>query len=85
MSNTQKAIKLLEGIPSEITEQLSMRDIFETLSIMLSNCENDNFEPTVNDFLEALHLKVKVEQSLDSIKNGEKTYTTSELKKKLEI
>ncbi len=84
MSDTQKTIKILEGLPDEITAKLSMKDIFETLTIMLGQNENDNFEPTINDFLEALSIKLKIEQSLNDIENG-KTYTTEDLKKELGI
>ena len=84
MSDTQKTIKILEGLPDDITAKLSMKDIFETLTIMLGQNENDNFEPTINDFLEALSIKLKIEQSLNDIENG-KTYTTEDLKKELGI
>ena len=50
----------------------------------LGQNENDNFEPTINDFLEALSIKLKIEQSLNDIENG-KTYTTEDLKKELGI
>ena len=85
MSDTQKTIQILEGLPDEITAKLSMKDIFETLTIMLAQNENDNFEPTVNDFLEALSIKISLKQAIDDIENGGKTYTTEEIKKELEL
>ena len=56
MSDIQKTIRILEDIPENISNKISMREISETLSIMFEMHENNNFEPTIEDFLDALCL-----------------------------
>ncbi len=43
MSDTQKTIRMLEEIPDDISSKLSMKEIFETLSIMLVRNDSDVF------------------------------------------
>ena len=78
MSDTQKTIKILEEIPSEISSKLSMREIFEVLSIMLGKNDSDIFEPSAEDFIEALSIRLQINNGLENIKNDE-LYTTNEL------
>lgn len=80
MSDIEKTIAILENIPKEISPNLSMREISEVLSIMFS--ENDSFEPTIDDFINALYIKLKIEKGLDDIEKGN-IYTTEELKRRL--
>ncbi len=84
MSDTQKTIRMLEEIPDDISSKLSMKEIFETLSIMLVRNDSDVFEPTIEDFFEALSIRIKINQGLKDIENGN-VYTTEELKKELGI
>ena len=78
VSDAQKTIQILQGLPSDISSSLSMREIFETLTIMLNLKENSNFEPTTKDFLEALLIRKKIQKGLEDIENGN-VYTTDEL------
>ena len=83
MSDTQKTIQILEGLPVDISSNLSMKEIFETLSIMINLDENPNFEPTTNDFLEALLIRKKIQKGLEDVENGN-VYTTDELLREME-
>ena len=83
MSDMQKTIQILEGLPVDISSSLSMKEIFETLSIMINLDENPNFEPTTKDFLEALLIRKKIQKGLEDVKNGN-VYTTDELLKEME-
>ena len=83
MSDIQKTIQILEGLPIDISSNLSMKEIFETLSIMINLDENPNFEPTTNDFLEALLIRKKIQKGLEDVENGN-VYTTDELLKEME-
>ena len=60
-----------------------MKEIFETLSIMINLDENPNFEPTTKDFLEALLIRKKIQKGLEDVENGN-VYTTDELLKEME-
>lgn len=82
MSATQKTIKMLSDLPSNISSKLSMREIFEVLSIMLNINGQDNFEPTTDDFLNALSIRMNIQKGLDDIENN-KYYTTAELLEEL--
>ena len=82
MSDTQKTIKMLSELPTNISSTLSTRDLFEVLSIMLNINEQDDFEPTTKDFLNALSLRMSIQKGLDDIENN-KCYTTNELLKEL--
>lgn len=84
MSATQKTIKMLSDLPSNIASKLSMREIFEVLSIMLNINGQDNFEPTTDDFLNALSIRINIQKGLDDIENN-KYYTTDELLEELKI
>ena len=76
MSDMQKTIQILEGLPIDISSSLSMKEIFETLSIMINLDENPNFEPTTKDFLEALLIRKKIQKGLEDINKG--NYVTQE-------
>ena len=82
MSDTQKAIKMLSELPTNISSTLSMRELFEVLSIMLNINEQDDFEPTTEDFLNALSIRISIQKGLDDIENN-KYYTTNELLEEL--
>lgn len=84
MSDIQKTINILERIPEDISMKISMRDISEILSIMFGINVDSNFEPTIEDFIEALYIKLKIDEGFDDIKNC-RLYTTAELKKELDI
>ena len=83
MSDIQKTIQILEGLPIDISSNLSMKEIFETLSIMINLDEDPNFEPTTKDFLEALLIRKKIQKGLEDIENGN-VYTTDELLREME-
>ena len=83
MSDIQKTIQILEGLPIDISSNLSMKEIFETLSIMINLDEDPNFEPTTNDFLEALLIRKKIQKGLEDVENGN-VYTTDELLREME-
>ena len=82
MSDTQKTIKMLSELPTNISSTLSMRELFEVLSIMLNINEQDEFEPTTEDFLNALSIRISIQKGLDDIENN-KYYTTNELLEEL--
>lgn len=82
MSDTQKTIKMLSELPTNISSTLSMRELFEVLSIMLNINEQDDFEPTTEDFLNALSIRISIQKGLDDIENN-KYYTTNELLEEL--
>ena len=83
MSDIQKTIQILEGLPIDISSNLSMKEIFETLSIMINLDENPSFEPTTKDFLEALLIRKKIQKGLEDVENGN-VYTTDELLREME-
>ncbi len=83
MNDIQKTINILNEIPKDISSKLSMRELFETLSIMLNINEKDVFEPTIEDFTEALCICFRIEQGIKDIENGN-VYTTEELLKEIE-
>ena len=82
MSDTQKTIKMLSELPTNISSTLSMRELFEVLSIMLNINEQDDFEPTTEDFLNALSIRISLQKGLDDIENNN-YYTTNELLEEL--
>ena len=84
MSDTQKTIAILENLPQDISSKLSMREIFEILSIMLETNESEVFEPTTEDFINAMATRIKIQQGIEDVKN-ENVYSTNELKKELEL
>ena len=67
MSDTQKTIKMLSELPTNISSTLSMRELFEVLIIMLNINEQDDFEPTTEDFLNALSIRISIQKGLDDI------------------
>ena len=67
MSDIQKTIRILEDIPENISNKISMREISETLSIMFEMHENNNFEPTIEDFLEALCVRMQMQVALHDV------------------
>ena len=84
MNDTQKIIAIFENLPRYISSKLSMREIFEILSIMLEINESEIFEPTTEDFLNAMAIRIKIQQGIKDIKN-KNVYSTNELKKELGI
>lgn len=84
MSDIQKTINILNKLPESVAVKISMREISEILSIMFGMHENDEFEPTIEDFIEALYVRTKIREGLKDIENGN-LYTTEELKKELGI
>lgn len=84
MNDIQKTIKILEDIQKNISKNISMKEVSETLSIMFGINENDNFESTIKDFIEALYIKYRIDKGLEDVKNG-RVYTTQELKNELGI
>lgn len=84
MSDIQKTINILSTIPDYISSKISMREISEVLSIMFGIHENEHFEPTIDDFIEALDIRKRIEKGFEDVENGN-VYTTEELKKELGI
>ncbi len=84
MSDVQKTINILNELPETIAAKISMRKISEIFSIMFAMNENDDFEPTTRDFIEALYISSKIDQGIEDVKNGH-FYTSEELKKELEV
>ena len=82
MSDIQKTIQILEGIPEDISNKLSIKAISETFSIIFSEHEEEDFEPTIEDFIEALYIRMNILKGIEDAKNG-RVYTTEELKKEL--
>lgn len=84
MSDVQKTINILNEIPKDIATKISMKTISEVLNIMSSINEQENHEPTIEDFLEAFYVRIKIEHGIEDIEKGN-FYTTEELKKELNI
>lgn len=84
MSDVQRTINILNEIPKDIATKISMKTISEILSIMTSMNEEENYEPTLEDFIEAFYIRIKIDKGIEDVKNG-KFYTTEELKKELGI
>lgn len=84
MSDVQKTINILNELPQDIATKISMKTISEVLSIMTSMEEDENYEPTLEDFLEAFYIRINIEQGMQDFKRGN-FYTTEELKKELDI